>query len=183
MLKNMELKNNVVYRTNEFFERKYKTISKMVPDYRFNSKKDIVEKVGEIDFQEKIQSSADSDYRKIFDKFIDNGNVVFSEGLFGPNSVDIVDGVAETDFYDDKLTSAMNISNVAEEYKSQFGLDPNLSPAQVFEKLAVISEKMKVQNDERLKAMGNDIANKIKSNNMEVKVNETNETNEKNETK
>ena len=141
------------YRINERFERKYKPNKKTVPDYQFDKKEGVVKQVGEIDFQEKIQSSADCDYRKIYERFLDNGNIIVNEGLFGSQVMDIAEGVASETTFSDKLENAMEITNIAEAYKNELGLDPNLSPLQVFEKIGNIADKLNATNDIQLKTV------------------------------
>lgn len=146
--------NNILefsYRINERFNRIYKKNKKTIPDYKFDKNEGVVKQVGTIDFQEKIQSSADCDYRKIYERFLDNGNIVVNEGLFGSQVLDLQEGIANENTFNDKLENAMQITNVAEAYKSELGLDPNLTPIQVFEKLGTIADKLNATNDIQLK--------------------------------
>lgn len=156
--------NNVVYRKNEFFKRIYSKHSREVPDYRLDEKEKKIVQVGLIDFQEKIQSSADCDYRKVFDRFLINDNIVNPNSLFGDivvNDSEVADG---GDIFTDKLTANMNLYEKSDEYKRILGLDSTLTPAEVFNKVSEIASKLKDKNviveNELLKIKENDINEK-----------------------
>ena len=140
----------LTYRTDEFFERSEVPVYPCeVPDYRYNQKTKRIEQVGVINIQSKIQSNADCDYRKIFDKFLDGGNVMLPDSNLYGESV-ISDEVGENSLPTDKLDQAMHLYAVADKYKTQLKLDPNLTPSQVFEYVGNYAKSLKDENDKKL---------------------------------
>lgn len=143
----------VIYRTDEFFERSEVPVYPCeVPDYRYNQKTKRIEQVGVINIQSKIQSNADCDYRKIFDKFLETGNVMLPDSNLYGESI-ISDDVGENSLPTDKLDQAMHLYEVANKYKIKLNLDPNLSPSEVFEKVGNYAKTLKDENDKKIESI------------------------------
>lgn len=149
----------VIYRSDEFFERdEVPVFPAEVPDYRYNEKTKRIEQVGVVNIQSKIQSNADCDYRKIFDKFLEGGNVILPDNNLYGESI-ISDDVGENSLPIDKLDQAMHLYQVADKYKTQLKLDPNLTPSQVFEKVGNYAKTLKDENDKKIESIKKQIEN------------------------
>ena len=105
--------------------RKYTNFS---PEYQWNEKESVLEKVGEKDDQEYIQSFDSVALDKVFDKFLPE-EVAEVLGLTRVEFTDdIVDGTVRDD---DDLTVLGNILDGVEEFRERYKLPDNYTTAQV----------------------------------------------------
>ncbi|QCS36643.1 hypothetical protein [Capybara microvirus Cap3_SP_554] len=100
------------------YEVKYPTFSNIVPDYKYNEVTGIVEEVGKIDLQEKINSCRVNCLDYILDQYLENGNSV--NDLFKV-SVDVSDDIADCSQPLDDIMYQNDVMNLMDELKDKYG--------------------------------------------------------------
>lgn len=110
------------------------TFSYIEPEYKLNVKENRLEKVGNKDLSEMLNSNLDCALDKIISKY-----------GFLPNQspVNLVDGVGNVEDFDDNLQELQYICDVAEDYREKFGLAEDVSIEKIYQLVSQASDGLK----------------------------------------
>lgn len=138
----LEVLNKMKYKTETTFQdTSVQTFSNLKPVYRLNKSTGQLEKTDDfIDIDEIVRSSLTTTLDFILDKFL-------------PNSMGVSDEVAERDVLNDKLDVMQNAFEFAEELKTKYKLDSNLSLTEVFAKVKELSVNISKDIEEKQKVI------------------------------
>lgn len=110
------------------------TFSYIEPEYKLNVKENRLDKVGNKDIAEALNSNLDCALDKIISKY----------GFLPTQTpVNLIDGVGVVDNFDDNLQELQEICDVAEDYREKFGLAEDVSIEKIYQLIAQASDGLK----------------------------------------
>lgn len=142
----------IKYRTCEYIDSYAQEFNSIVPEFAYNSKKKCLEKVGEIDLQEKLNSYKDICLNSILRRFLEP--TIEIKDTFDPRRSNI------------DLAQMGEVIETANHFREKYNLNDTIyeNPVKVFEYLKMLSQDNAKSLDKKLNEKVGEINGKTKEN-------------------